>query len=340
MGNSTISLQSIADYARTFPDIAPFLPVAGYSNPMILRMGNDVMAAMLSPSLAWKWNRMNVPVFYTISWQQDYALTVDTSQLKWIEHAWIIDINNTAVPKPIWRLEAVRDLERTSFQWGRPGQICWLPNDQLLYGTWGGGNTSNAGGTQPGPNMTYTQPLGASQTPSNPMTQVRDPNGNYQVLTVFGTTGSTAPSWPATGAVAGTTTADGSCVWTVTNPKWPGFRVNPVPPQSGVVYQINVVGQMKPPMFTTTSQTIDPVPDEYEPYFRQGFVAQCYRHSPEQRIRDKFQSEYMLWLAGLKEACGGADRERDASGFYPDRSLMDQTYSVNWGPAWPFGSPW
>ena len=333
--NSTVTLQQIADYARTYPDIAPFLPVAGYGAPMILNIGNDVITAMIARSFPWKWNRQQVPPFYTISWQQDYASPA--TNVKWLENCWIIDINNTALPKPIWDLEAVRDLKRISYQYGRPGQVCWLPNDQLVYGTWGGGNTSNTGAIQPGPNVVYTPPLGASQTPSNPIAQVKDTNGNLQVLTVFGTTGSTQPAWPAAGAAPGTTTADGTCTWTVVDPKAQGFRLNPVPPQSGVVYQVNIVAQNKPPQFTSLSQFLAPVPDDYAPYFRQGFITHCYRHSPEQKIRAKFVDEYKLWMQSLADATGDADRERDSSGFYPDKSIMDQLYGVNWGPAWPYG---
>lgn len=336
MSNSTVTLQNVADYVRTFPDVSSYIPAATYNAQMIYNIGNDVMAEMLGYPFNWKWNRQNVTPFYTISWQQDYA--TPTTNLKWLEHTWVIDINNTAIPKPIWWLESVRDLERTSYQYGRPGQICWLPNDQLVYGTWGGGNTSNTGATQPGPNSVYTQPLGAQYTPSNPIAQVKDPNGNLQVLTTFGTTGSSAPSWPSVNASPGTVTVDGTCRWTVVDPKAQGFRINPIPPQSGVVYQINVVGQIIPPVFLSLAQTLAPIPDDYAVYFKRGFLAKCYEHSPEMRIRSKAVDEQKLWIAALMQAAGSADRERDSAGFYPDRSVMDQNYGINWGPAWPWGT--
>lgn len=295
------------------------------------------MTTMVSDTMNWKWNRANATPFYTTSWQQDYAQ--NNTNLKWIEHCWAIDINNTALPKPIYFLEAVRDLERTFAQYGRPGQICWLPNDQMVYGTWGAGNTSNAGPQNPGPLSVYTQPLGSPTTPSNPITQVIDTNGNFQVLTTYGTTGATQPSWPSANAAAGMTTADGSCVWTVVDPKGEGFRLNPIPPLTGVVYQINPVCQKKPVQFTTMSQTLDPIPDDYAKYFRQGFVAYCYRHSKESDVREKFPVEQALWMEGMKlEAITSANREKTNPGFYPDQSVMAPSVNLSLGPAWPYST--
>ena len=99
MGNSTIQLQAIVDHAKTYAELKPVLGVAGSSLEPALTIANDVATTMLSPSMNWKWNRMVVNPFYTVSWQQDYATT--TTTLNWIEHAWLCDINNTAIPKPV-----------------------------------------------------------------------------------------------------------------------------------------------------------------------------------------------------------------------------------------------
>lgn len=358
MPNSTITLQSVVDYARTFPDIAPLISAGGYSTQPALTIASDVMSAIIAPEFPWKWNRFNPTAFFTISWQQDYASlgtgagygTQNYGQggygagsmtgMAWIEHCWIIDINNTAQPKPIWPLEAVRDLERTSFQFGRPGAICWLPNDQLVYGTWGANTTPNANNTgqsNPGPNVVYTNPSGATQTPSNPITQIIDTNGNIQVLTTFGTCGAVQPTWPAAAAQPGTTTTDGTCIWTIADPKGQGFRVSPVPPQTGIVYLVNPVGQLRPPQFTTLAQTLEPIPDDFASYFRAGFVAYCYRHSPDPRVRAKFDVEYKLWIASLIEALKKGDRERDSAGFYPTSDIMGGASAWPLGPAWPYG---
>lgn len=338
MGNSSITIQSVVDYAKTYPDLSPVLGVVGSSREPALTMANDVITEMLSPAFNWKWNRIannQLPPFYTISWQQDYAQAV--TNIQWGEHCEIVDINNTALPKPWWPCEFVRDLPRTSTQFGRPGQICWLPNDQLVYGTWGA-TPGIMGQNNPGPLVVITNPLGQPSTPANPATQVVDPNGNYQILTTYGICGGTAPSWPSANAAAGVTTTDGTVVWTVVNPKGRGFRLNPIPPQSGVVYLVVPVMQQRPPTFTSLGATIDPVPDDYAKYFRQGFIAHAYRHSPDPKTRAKGDSEYGLWIKAMQDCKEQGDRERDAAGFYPTQGIMDQPIYYNWGPAWPYGA--
>lgn len=341
MPNSTVSLQNVIDYAKTFGDIYPILAAGGYVNTIAVTNANDVMTALLAQRFNWKWNRFLPKPFYTISWQQDYA-QLSLSTLAWIEHCPIVDINNTAFPKPIWFLEAVRDLEQTSAQYQRPGKICWLPNDQLVYGTWGGGGPSN-----PGPNTVYTNPLGAVQNPTNPFIQIKDTNGNLQLLTTYGTTGGTQPTWPAANSAEGTTTADGTVVWTVVNPKGQGFRVSPLPPQQGVVYQINPVCQLRPPVFSATSnnsnplgQTLEPIPDDFAKYFRDGFVAYCYRSSREADVRAKHVDAQAAWFQSLEMAKEAGDRELEDKGFYPDRGVMDYGPGYPVGAANPYGWGW
>lgn len=334
MPNSTIKVRDIFDYACGFPEIAPVLnPTVGGYSTLALKIADDVANDIFSPKLNWKWNRFNVPVFYTNSWQQDYAS--NTSTLAWLEHGFMVDINNSAYPKPVYPIEVVRDLEKTSGQFGRCGQVCWLPNDQLIYGTWGAGGPQNPGALQ-----TITNPLGAVTTPTNPLTQVIDTNGNFQVVTTYGTTGASLPSWPSANAAVGTITNDGSVRWTVVDPKGQGFRVNPLPPQSGVVFQMNLVGQMRQPLFTSPAQTLEPMTDDFSPYFKQGFVAHCYRRSPNPATRAKFAQEWQLWMDGMLSAVREADRERDSAGFYPSQGIMDSGYYGNIGPANPYGYGW
>lgn len=326
MGNSTIQLQSVIDYARTNGELDPITSAGGFSQVKSLAIANDAMNAILAEPFNWKWNRIQLAPFYTISWQQDYA-TVNVTNLGWLEHGVVVDINNTALPKPIFMIWVVRDLERTSAQMGRPVQVCWLPNDQLIQDVW------------PGANQVFTQPLGAVITPANPRINILDPNGNIQILTTFGTTGS-GPSWPAAQSAQGVTTNDGSCVWTVANPKGQGFRLGTLPAQAGNVWQVALIGQAKPPRFTALNQLLNPVPDDMEPYFRAAFVAYSYNHATDPAVKAKFPFQLQLWKSSIATLRGQSDRERDAAGFYPDRGLMEGGTNYDIGPAWPFGNTW
>ena len=336
MANSSITLQSIVDTARAMPDLSPQLSVGGMSQQPALSIANHVIMDMVSPTMNWKWNRMLCPLFYTNSMQQDYAIP-GLVNLGWIESAFLIDINNTASPKPLWAMEAVRDLGPTSWMYGRVGQVCWLNSSLLLYGTWAA-------------NATFAAILGTSANPGTPLTQIQDPNGNLWVLTnnlnSTVTTGSVQPIWPATSTIVyptpvnpnavATTVLDGTAVWTAVNPSGQGFRVFPLPPTNGLYFEVHVIGQKRPPRFTVMSQTLEPIPDDYADHFEHGFVAHAYRFSKDPKIRAKFLDEMKLWMESMAEAQRKAGREREEAGFYPAEGILQGGMTPWSGPANPY----
>jgi hypothetical protein len=354
MGNSTITLQQIVDSARMFGDLAPTLPTGGFSTQPALSIANDVMNSMLlggpdgSP-FSWKWNRFNIPPFLTISWMQDYFVP-GVVNLGWIENCWAVYINQTSTPKYKQQVEVHKDLEVDWIQTGYPGKICWMPNDQLQTGAWGvPAQASPSGLTNPGPGVVYTNPLSIpNAAPVNPNTGIADAFNNLWTVTTYGTCGQTNPfltnlnpvfPTPTNQGVVATTVQDGTTVWTAINPKGQGFRLRPIPPQTGIVWQIHAVGQMRQPYFTSLSQTLEPIPDDYSLYFKNGFYAQCYRMSSDPKIRARFPEEWSLWLKSLSSALKQANREMDDEGFYPTQSIMDSGWGPNVypSPAAPFG---
>jgi hypothetical protein len=354
MANSTVTVGNIVAWLKSFPEIAPLVQTAvgGSSLQPALTIVNDVMTEVIDQNYNWRWNRFTMPLIYTNGFQQDYA--TNAVNLGWLEHGVLIDINNTAIPKPVWPLEIVRDLPETFAQYGRPGQVCWLPNNQLYYATWGASNVgNNSRGLNPGPNMVIGPVLGVYAAPINPILQIQDPNGNFWTVTTFGTTGASQPSWPTNPVYpttqnpnqAATTVTDGTVVWTAVNPNGFGIRCNPLPPQTGIVYQFYLIGQYRPFAFsngllTSFQQTIEPVPDDFVKYFRDGCLAYAYRHSSDAKIRAKFQDSYNMWIASLKAMCVKADRERDAAGFFPANPIMGGGGMPYPGPSFPFPLPW
>lgn len=359
IGNSsTIQLQEVVDDAFDLGDVAPALATGGSSMAPALSMANDVMQTLINGGPGgqpynWKWNRFNLPAFPTISLQQDYFIP-NLNNLGWMESAWAVNINQTSQPKQKIPLEVHKDLLPTYYQTGYPGKISWLPNKILMTGTWGAdplgpteGNPSgqttvvgpNESGQQnPGPNVIYTSPLGTLQTPINASTCITDPNGNLWALTTFGTCGSTQPTWPSSPAyptyrqptTVATTVTDGTCTWTAINPNGQGIRLNPIPPQTGVVWLIIPVGQMRAPRFFNLSQYLNPIPDDFEWAFKQGFFAECYRRSPDPKIYNKYATQRQLWLDALDKAVRQADREMDDFGFYPTSMVINITVTYHY----------
>lgn len=324
--NSTTTIQSVADYCSSMGELMPILPSGGFSVATALTMATDVMSELISERFNWKWNRMKLPAFYTNSWQQDYAqLSLGwPSAIGWLEGAYWVDINNTALPKPTYPIEVKRDLPVTSISGNPPTKIAWHYNSQLNQGVW------------PGQNMTYTQPLGAVVTPTNPPINITDQNNNILVLSQYGVTGNVAPSLPANSA-EGAAVNDGSCIWKVAGPNSQGLRILPLPPQTTVVYQINCIAQMQaPPPFTSMQQLLNPIPDDYARWFRDGFYAWCYKMSPNPQARAAFPQMQQQWLAAMDKARKQGDREEDNSMFYPDRSCVASSGGIEIGPANPY----
>lgn len=348
---STVTLQNIADILTTMIDIQPILSVGGYSNLTMITIANDVMNEFCAQSFPWKWNEIQIPPFYTSSWQQDYAIP-GLINLASLQRGICININNTSIPKPWGYVQVVREQTLSTSSWNGPCpffnaplfNVNWMLNGNLYYGTWGGANTGNSSlGNNPVANSVYTNPLGTGSQPSNPITQIIDANGNLLVLTGYGHEGTTAPIAPAA-SVAGTVAIPGSGAttqWTVVDPNGQGIRLNPVPSQSGAVWQFLLSGQAKPVRFSNLSQTIYPLPDTMEPTFRQGCVAQAYRYSQSSKVAAKHQIEWPLWIRSLQLAREKEDKERDASRFTPARSVLGSGGPRGgWaGPSWPWGGP-
>jgi hypothetical protein len=328
MGSSSVTVQSVVDYISSMGELAPVLPTGGYSTLAAVKNANYVMQEMLAKPFNWKWNSFNLAPFYTISWQNDYW-GLNITNIGWLENVTAIDINNTALPKPIYYPEAVRDFPVDAWASSPPERVCWKYNASLYPGVW------------PGNSVAYTNPLGQPQTPNNPRTNILDVYGNYLVLTTYGTTaasGNAPASATPWNPLSVTTIADGSCVWTLANPNGQGFRVGPLPPQQGVVYQINVVAQAKPLPILNLQAFINPIPDDYQSYFTDGMIAYTYKISSDPAIQARFPMMRQAWLLSMQEACRQGDRERDAACFVPQSSIMgnDMLGSGSMGPADPY----
>ena len=182
----------------------------------------------------------------------------------------------------------------------------------------------------------------AASQPANPITQIVDANGNFLLLTTYGVEGTAAPLAAINANPGGVVSGTGATTqWTVLDPNGLGIRILQVPSQTGVVWQFNIIGQKSPVIFTSLQQLLTPLPDKYEPFFRAGFIAQCYRYSPEAKIRAKFEAEWAMWTRSLQSLRETQDRELEEYQFVPERSIMSRGTSQNRfeGGAWPFNYP-
>lgn len=341
MGNSTLTLQSIMDGISTIGDLnTVFNNTGGWADEPALTIANDVMGQFISVRFPWKWNRIKIPPFPLTSNQQDYASNF--SNLGWLENGRRVDINNTTVPTPDAPIYAVRELSEDSVASAWPFQVCWSYNRLLEQHLW------------PGPGVVYLDPIGVvTPPPENPFTNILDAYGNILVLVEWGITGLTEPVavYPPTDPddplsppdltadIYGQMIDDGTCVWEVVDPAAQGFRFFPRPPKSGTVWLVRLFAQRKAPLFTSLEQKLDPIPDDYAHWFRDGCVAYAHRYSSNPQVRARFEQMKQDWVAAVEGAAHQGDREDESMGFFPDRGVMAPGYSGDTGPI-PFRWGW
>lgn len=353
MGQSTYQISDVVDDARTYGELAPILPSGGYVAIPAISIANDTLQNMLSGGpdgqpFNWKWNRMLDPTFFLNSWQQDYFIP-NLATCGWLESCTATNFSFTGSPKPVRPVEVKRDLLITNAQTNEIGKICWMQNDTLLSGLWGQSTQLSATGlTNPGPGVVITNPANLTAMPVNPTTCIHDTFGNLWVVTTYGTCGNVNPFltnlnpvYPSlqVPATVATTVTDGTVVWTAVNPKGQGFRVNPIPGQTGPVWLISPVVQNRVAQYTSLTQYLDPIPDDYYQFFKQGFFAQCYRRSTDKFVRSKYAEEYSTWMRSLANAVRNASREEDDWGFVPSggASMMDNgSCYFQQTPAYPY----
>ena len=322
MGNSTISLQQIFDRVAAKGIPTPLQQAAGYGPDLALAMGNDVLGDIISERFNWKWNRQAAAAIYTNSFQQDYPQPAQANGvIGWLEDADRVDINNTAMPKPIRQMTVRRQLSTCGLSWAPVGQICWMYNYQLNLGSW------------PGASVTY-YPLVSTLTKQNPVISMKDANGYILIVTGFGTTGSVAPSASAN-AAEGTTVTDGTVTWTVVAANSQGFRVFPLPGASGPVYQITPYYQVEMTAFQNLQSLLSPIPDAFSRHFQKGLEAYCLKASPNPGDAKRGEDAERQWMAALVLARTQGDRENDAYAMLPATSPVENVYGYLRNPQDP-----
>jgi hypothetical protein len=337
MGNSTITLQMIVDSASTIGDLQPVLVnTGGYASEPALTIANDVATDMFSPRFPWKWNRIKLPGFPTITRQQDYA-SLGIKNIGWLENAFRLDANSTQVPPLTWPVRVMRDLPVMAVGAGWPRVLSWQYNNQLEQWPW------------PGPGKEYKNPINTVQTPSNPPTNILDADGNILVLTQWGITGSTPPvatdpspglpvpeNWPV-----GQVIQDGTAQWTVADPFAQGIRLCPPPPDSsGNTWLIRCFAQGPAPIFRTLQDLLDPIPDDDAKYFRQGFVSYAHRYSANPVVKARYLEMKKEWFADLMSNMSQGANEEEWYGFYPAHGILSPEYFSDPGPGNPYWRQW
>jgi hypothetical protein len=177
---SLITLQKILKKILPIGDLNPILAnVSGYQLEPFLTCCQDVLTEIYAQSFPYKWNELELPIFYSNAFQQDYALVnPDGSSfynVEWLTRGIVMQMVGTQLPKPWGYVETGRQLTQATGTlnqtglWSNPVfQACTFPNYMLYYGTWGAGNQgSQSFGNNPGPGAIIAGPYGPTVTFAN-----------------------------------------------------------------------------------------------------------------------------------------------------------------------------
>ena len=72
MSNTTVTLQSVVNFAATHADLVPLANVGGYTQEPAISICNDALSDLLTSDNDWKFNQVDMPMMVTALNKQDY----------------------------------------------------------------------------------------------------------------------------------------------------------------------------------------------------------------------------------------------------------------------------
>lgn len=270
--SSTITLLQTQEWAKKF-NFNRASAMGNFLEPA-MTSANTVLQTIVGAPFAWRWNRAVIG-FITAANQQDYT---------------VFNYQHTTAVK-----------------------LGWFTVDDA-----GNSQKCTTAGTTGSSTPSWNHTLAGTTTDGSVTWTNMGPLGNNEV------TGSYSFAWMETSSVLETTVNNGSR-WVAMNLKLVldlegktarptniaaqsddglgnvTFRLNPVP---GIAYPVVITVQQKPPLFTKTSQTWAPIPDEYSHIYNWGFLSLMWLFADDPRFgtaNAKFVSALLGSNQGLTE---------------------------------------
>jgi hypothetical protein len=348
---STITLQQVVNLAATHGELMPLAGVGGYQNEPALSLCNDTMQELLAHPHDFKFNRWEMPMFVTGTYQQDYLFAGATAfQLA----------SSTSNQTPVPSASGQIDLASNSAITVTGGTVTVnLIQGQLQNGLTVGATVYMTGvmmttGTTANYNSIQNQTGSSwSWTGGWLITAVTPTSFSFAAVTgqnnadVGGAPGITNFGWLASATI--TELNNNSPVGNIrpieaVRNLAPSQRINQptklchlktyqnaAGQDTGIIklrlenpcgpnlWMVNPVYQAKAPIFLSLAATWAPFPDEYSYVYRQGLLARMYRYlnAPSQN------AEYQKLEAAIQKATGADDREMSDVHVYPEQPLVE-----------------
>lgn len=320
---STLTVQNVVDWARSYPKLAPILGVGGFSTQPALGIANDVLSQIIAAPLNWKWNRQTLVPYATTKGVQTVGVTGAS--------AWTLGASPPAGGAPIALATA-----NGATQSGSTVTI----TTTTAHGFSVGQTVNISGVAVAGYNGTGTPGTGAFTILSVPSTTTFTYDAPTTGLANSGAPGVTNFSWieSATLQDASTTLTPAPqfiidavnyvepcgdmgnplkvCMVSDDGAGTVSFRFWPVP--GSFVWLANLVYQAAPPIITALSNTWSPIPDTLGWLIRRGFLAHALLHASDPRAG----AAMALFEQGIFTALNSQDREPRNETLYPWRAIQ------------------
>jgi hypothetical protein len=330
MGNSTVTVNQVIQYAQQHTALMPLTGVGGVANEPALSIANDTLSELLAEAFPWKFNRAEMPVFVTTPFKQDYK----------VSGACAFTITGGGVAIDLTTNNGITQSISTV-------TVKLLESCQNVFNV--GDTIYLAGVTQTAIAAVFTpgQGVATSSGWSNGFT-ITSIATNYlsftftyaPAISTDGAPGITDFGWMESATMIQTgNTSVNPTVWylqAVRNLE-PASMVA-IPDRISVIQDlgtgilrirlrylpssqpltISVVYQKKPTLIASTGATWAPFPDNLIFCVRQMFVAMAYRFAES----PKEAEEYQKAIAMAVKASGADDREASEEYITPDQSLL------------------
>jgi hypothetical protein len=327
MSNTTLTLQSVVNFASIHAELLPLSSVGGYSLEPALSLCNDTLQETTAQPNAWKHNRAELGIFVTTTYRQDYlfggavAFTLEEGgagiALASASTPGVVRTGTTVV---VTTLEPHNmTVGRTLYMFGNTDAqfnsiFSQGPNSSGFSGGWT--ITAVTANT-----ITFTHLVSGSTNSGAPgitnyawleSGTMREINSTAPIPKVWQLEGvndlhpTSISSRPTKVAVL-SDNGDGTLK----------IRMQYAP--GGTFYAVALVYQMQPPLKVALSDTWTPFPDRFGFVIRQAFLARAYRFMSSAKADAEYQkSEFMI-----AKATGADDAEQSDQRIYPEQSLMD-----------------
>lgn len=327
MSNTTLTLQSVVNFASIHAELAPLSNVGGISLEPALSLANDTLQELITKPNAWKFNRFEMPIFVTTTYKQDYqfggavAFTLE-------EGGAAIALTTASTPGVVrtGTTVVVTTIETHNMTVGRT--VYMFGNDNAQFNSvytqgptasgFSGGWTITAVTAN---SLTFTHLTSGNLTSGAPGIF------NYAWLEsgTMREINSTAPipkTWQLDGVndLHPTSVSTRPAKVSVLTDNGDGtlkIRMQYAP--GGTFYAVALVYQMQPPLKVALTDTWTPFPDRYGFVVRQAFLARAYRYMRSAAAAEEYQKSQFV----INEAIGADDSEQSDQRIYPEQSLMD-----------------